>query len=345
MSNEPFGKETLSQPISQENQLRNFSNQRRCARDLVLKRANLRRICLPGLRADGLDLEEADLRESGLSRANWTACILRDARLEAADFTEAVLRLCDLDHARADNAVFARARVENSTARGALFDGANLTGAVLTDTDFSRASFRGAILENISASGTDFRGADFRGARLRNAVLIDADLRGADLTNADLEGVDLSGADLRGVVGDNPALRQDDSAWGALPLEMRRLTETMTPIVIEVLRTAGRRGVIDPATAQRLVEEASRQRSLSPRNASSTDTLEAVSQVLDELGDNVLPTLISALQQPNDSEPPAEVKAMILRLQQTFGLDETASVEDALERLVHGSKRSSRQTS
>lgn len=318
------------------NVLRELLEHRRTARDLVLKAANLRGLHLAGLRADGLDLEEADLRESSLTQVKWKGCILRDARLDAADFTDATLRLCDLDQVRATGATFVRTRLENSTARGARFDGADLTAAVLTDTDFSRASFRGAILKDVSASGVAFRGADLRGARLRDAVLVDSDLRGADLTDADLQGADLRGADLRGVVGDRAVLPKDETGSTAeLPVELKALSETMTPIVLEVLRTAGRRGAIDPATAKRLVEEATRHRGASPRNAPSQDTLNAVSRVLDELGDDVLPALIGALRQPNDSEPPPEVKAMILRLRQELSLDETASAEDVLLQFIH----------
>lgn len=311
-----------------------FAESRRTARNLVLDRANLRGAQLARLRADGLDLEEADLRESSLTGVKWRSCILRDARLDSADFTDAVLRMCDLDQARAAHATFVRARLENSTARGARFDGADLTGAVLTDTDFSRASLQGANLEGVSASGTDFRGADLRGARLRDAVLVDSDLRGADLTGADLQGADLRGADLRGVVGDDPALQKEEGWKGELPPEMRNLAEIMAPLVIEVLRTAGERGVMDPETAERLIEEAARHQGTSPENTPSPETVKAVSRVLDELGDDVLPALIRALRQPNEGEPPPEVKTMILRLREELALEETATAEDVLLRLT-----------
>lgn len=317
-------------------QLRNLVNSQRTARDLVLAGADLRGIQLSGLRADGLDLEDADLRESTLVDVKWKGCILRDARLDGADFTGAVLRLCDFDQARVTNAIFVQTCLENSTARGARFDGTDLTEAVLTDTDFSRASLRGANLTGVSASGADFRGADLRGARLQNADLGDTDLRGADLTDADLRGADLSGADLRGAVGDDPALQKEESRWGELPPEMRKLSETMTPIVLEVLQTAGQRGDIDPETAERLIEDAARYQGASPRNAPSPDTLKAVSQVLDGLGDDVLPALLGALRQPKGSEPPPEVKAVILRLRDELSLDETATAEDVLSRLING---------
>jgi uncharacterized protein YjbI with pentapeptide repeats len=307
------------------------------ARDFILKGADLRGRDLAGLRADGLDLEDADLRESSLTGSKWKGCILRDARLDSADLSGAVLRVCDLDQARLSNAILVRTRLENSTARGSRFNGADLTGATLIDTDFSRASLRGAKLTGVSASGAIFRGADLSGANLRDAILTDADLRGADLTNADLQGADLSGADLRGVLGDHPALQRTDDPWGDLPPEIRDLSETMTPVVIEVLRTAGRRGAIDAKTTEHLMAQTARHQRTSPGNALSPDTLAAVSQILDELGENVLPALVGALQQPTGEEPPPEVQALILRLRDVFGLDETATAEDVLARLIHGS--------
>jgi hypothetical protein len=64
--------------------------------------------------------------------------------------------------------------------------------------------------------------------------------------------------------------------------------------------------------------------------------MNAVSRVLDKMGNDTLPVLIAALRQPNDSEPPPEVKAMILRLREELSLDETASVEDILQGLRRG---------
>lgn len=322
--------------------LRELRDQRRAARDLVLKGAKLSGIDLARLRADGLDLRDSDLREAKLAEVRWKGCILRDTCLEAVDFREAILRLCDLDDARANNALLMRAHLENSTARGARFDGADLTSAVLTDTDFSRASLRGAILHGVSASGVNLRGADLRGARLRGAVLVDADLRGADLTEADLEGADLRGADLRGVIGGHAALpKEEGEAKPELPEELRALSAAMTPIVLEVLRAGGRRGVIPPEVLQQLLEEASRHRPSAPPDVLGEGTLKAVSSALDELGPDAFPKLLSALQQPNGGEPPAEVAAMIRRLGQELSLDDSATAEDLLQRLMRGQGRSS----
>jgi len=268
-----------------------------------------------------------------------TSCTLRDARLERADVTGAAIRDCDLDQARVNEASLVKTRLENCSARGSRFDRADLYSAVLTDTDFSRASFRDANLEGVSASGASFRGADLRGTRLCYADLGDTDLRGADLTGADLTGANLRGADLRGVVGDHPALIVDHGTWGQLPTEVRSLTETMAPIVREVLRTAGERGVLDEATVERLMAEAAKYEGEPSPNAPNPDTLKAVTRVLKELGGDTLPTLFRALQQPDGSEPPAAVQAMILRLRDEFGLDAMASAEDVLSRLLNRTRR------
>jgi uncharacterized protein YjbI with pentapeptide repeats len=297
--------------------LREYLEQRRTARNLSLPDSDLHGTSLAGLRADTLDLSDSDLRESSLTGVRWTNCTLRDAKLESADFNDAVLRMCDLSDARAANAVFTRARLENSTARGARFDSADFTDAILTDTDFSRATFRSANLRNVRASGVDLRGADLTEAILAGANLTDADLRGADLTSADLTGTELHGADLRGAIGYTADALRD-------------LSETVAPIIGEVLRTAGQRGVIDMSVATRLMEQAC---AGSPANALSPEALNAVTAALSGAAD-LLPRLLAALQQPRESEPPPEVEALIQQVSQALGLEPSVTAEDVLDQLV-----------
>ena len=318
-------------------QLRDLVRNRQTARTLDLKHADLRGVQLGGLRADGLDLREADLRASCLTRITWRGCTLHDAALDAADFSDAVLRMCDFDDVRAPHAKFIRARLENSTARGARLDAADFSSAVLTDTDLSRASLRGARLDGVSATGVDLRGSDLRGASLRNALLTDADLRGADLTGADLHDANLHGADLRGAAGLDAARLPASAAADASPA-VQDLAETMAPIVAEVLRTAGRSGAIGPDTAQRLIDEAARHQTAPPQHAPSPETLTAVSRVIAELGDGVLPVLAGALRQPDQAEPPKEVQDVIRRLREALSMDEDATTEDLLHRLTRGAR-------
>jgi uncharacterized protein YjbI with pentapeptide repeats len=283
---------------------------------------------------DNVDLSDADLREAELDGAKWTHSKIRGAMLDAVQLNKAVMRLCNLDNASLTKACLQCARIEDCAARGAQFDGVDMNRAVLTDTDFSRATFVSASLENISASGACFRGADLRDANLRNADLSDTDLRGADFTGADLEGAVLTGADLRGVVGDHPALLGGHGPASILPPELQALTETMAPIIGEVFRTAGEKGAIDHATAERLMAEAAAYGGDTSRNAPSPEALTAVTRVLEGLGDEVLPALFGALQQSKGSEPPAAIKNMILRLRDALGLEETATAEDVLARLL-----------
>ncbi len=321
------------QPAPGEVLLRLLEN-RRSARDLVLEGADLRGIQLARLRADGLVLEGADLRDAGLSMVRWRGVVLRDARLDHADLSDANLLMCDLDQARASAAKFVRARFENSTARGARLEGADFTGASLTDSDLSRASLRGAKLVGISAEGLDLRGADLRGANLRDAVLTDADLRGADLSDAELEGADFGGADVSGAIGlSSPQVGAHESTKLDLPSELTPLAEAMTPLVLELLRTAGRKGYIDEHAAQRLLDDVARLPTRSTAHALHPRTFEAVTRTIEALGDDILPSLLDALQRPNEAGPPPEVMDMIGRLGRELSLDD-ASPEAILERLT-----------
>lgn len=313
---------------------------RRTARDLILKMMDLRGARLDGLRADSVDLSETDLGAAALRGIHWTGCVLRAARLDGCDLSHAVLRLCDLDGAHALDAIATGARLENCSARGASLDRMDMAGALLTDTDFSRASLRSALLTGVEASGANFRGADLRGARLAGASLIDADLRGADLTGADLGGTDLRGADLRGATGVDAVASPEDGKTDAMTHEVGVLAGTMTPIIIEALRTAGQRGLMDDATLTRLNQQAAvLQRHASPGHTLPPDmpdagTMKAVAAVLDQLGGDAIPSLLSALAKPGQDGPPPEAVALIRRLCSELSLAEGATAEDLLRRLT-----------
>lgn len=312
--------------------LKEFLNHHQTVHRLVLKSMNLRGLELPGLRADGLNLEEADLRESSLTQVKWKGCILRDARLDAANFTDAVLRLCDLDQARAIDTKWVRTRLENSTARGSCFDRADFTDAVLTDTDFSRASLRNANLTGVSASGTNFRGADLYAVSLQNADLTAADLRGADLTEANLKGANLDGADLRGAIGVDRLV--GEPVLETLPEELNPLIGTVTPLVDEILRSAGQNRLLDPEVTEQLKMQMAAIQSAYPSRSVHPDTLEAVSEVIGSLSDDAFPTLLVALSQPGNGEPPPAVQDLIRRLGQTLALGDNASPDEVLAKLA-----------
>lgn len=276
--------------------------QRRTARGLVLQEADLRAAQLAGLRADGIDLRGSDLRDAVLEGVRWEGCNLSETRLGGANFSGAVLRVCGLDHARAAGVRFVRASLENSTAQGAVLDNADFRGAILTDTDFSRASLRGANFEGASASGASFHGADLRGANLRDA--------------------DLTGADFEGAIGVEMAPSMDE------------LAGLMAPIVIEALRTGGRTGAIPPETAGRLAAQASALTPVAtPESTPNPETRLAVSRLVAEYGAN-FQLLLAAMNQKESGDPPAEVRAFLLRLREVLRLDENANMEDVLRALA-----------
>ncbi len=307
---------------------------RRPVRDRAMTGADLHGQCLDQLRARSVDLTGANLRQTSLLGSRWTACALDQAHLESARFGQAVLRLCTLDGVHAAHASFAHARLENSHAIGACLDHADFSGAVLTDSDFSRASLRKANLEGISASGVNFRGADLSGAILCHAVLTDADLRGSDFTGADLTGADLAGADLRGAVGIATPEPPD-----ALPGQWQALSDTVAPLVGELLRCGADKGLITPQALDAIAQQVAGLRPpCSPGHAPSPATLQAVARTLDHFGDDLLPKLVQALRQPNDAAPSAEVVAMIRQLSRELALDESASTDEVVDALLDRSQ-------
>ena len=134
-------------------------------------------VYVPRLRAEGLDLRGADLRDAYLSGADLRGANLRDADLRGAYLRDAYLSGADL---------------------GAYLNGADLRGADLRDADLRGADLRAAYLPDADLRGANLRGADLRDAYLRDAYLSGADLSGADLSGADLCAAYLPDADLRG---------------------------------------------------------------------------------------------------------------------------------------------------
>jgi hypothetical protein len=107
---------------------------------------------------------------------------------------------------------------------------------------------------------------------------------------------------------------------------------TMTPIVAEILQTAGRRGSIDATTATRLLETLPSVTGSRPSLA--PETMTAVSRILADLDTSKLPRLIAALQQQS-GEPPADVKDLIGRLATELRVPDGGTVDDILAHLVH----------
>lgn len=72
--------------------LQPFLADQRTVRSMIFKGGNFKGLDLAGLRADGISLEDADMRESCLKEVKWTACNLRDAGLDHVDAVSAVIR-------------------------------------------------------------------------------------------------------------------------------------------------------------------------------------------------------------------------------------------------------------
>ena len=123
-----------------------------------------------------IDLEEADLRNTNLIKANLSRAILINANL-----TGAILRNTTLGEA---NLSFANLHY------------ADLRNADLRSTTLINATLNGAIL-----SFADLNGANLRNATLSFAIFSFADLTGADLNEATIGGTTFGDQDLREIKG------------------------------------------------------------------------------------------------------------------------------------------------
>lgn len=156
-----------------------------------------------GLRFDGLDLSDAELRGARLEQCSFVGTRLLRANLFGADLRYADMRDSDLSHA---------------DLRGAMLRGANLENAILVEVDARSGDLvrrlRGGALQRINADAevglpsANMRGVDMTSAKvssqtlratdLTNAILRKANLSGADLSYCTLRGVQLDGADMTG---------------------------------------------------------------------------------------------------------------------------------------------------
>ena len=127
---------------------------------------------------DNSDLRETDLTKANLTNAVLTDADLRNAKLYKADLTNAVLTDADL--------------------RNAKLYKADLTNAILTGAKFHYADLPNAILVNAILIGTKLIEANLFKANLSNANLENANLTKADLCEAILDNANLTSADLTG---------------------------------------------------------------------------------------------------------------------------------------------------
>lgn len=291
----------------------------------------LRSVDLAGLRADGLILRDVDLRGATLREVEWLNCTLRDVRMDGSNGRGAVVRLCNFQRVHAAESDWSGAKLEDCDAQGLVLDGATLQGASLMETDLTRASLRGADLRDVDASGAVLRGADLQNADLRGASFQDADLRGADLRGAKLDDADLDGADLRGALLDGEdAEAEEESAEDpdAMPLPFGDMLGAVTPLVVDILRRGNQRGVIEPATLERLLGE------IGNMGADPTVPLDGpLLQVLTRVSTTGVGPLLASLRERGD-QPPPDVANLIKTLMGDAKLGAEATAEDLVVHLL-----------
>ncbi|WP_413161767.1 pentapeptide repeat-containing protein [Capilliphycus salinus ALCB114379] len=124
-------------------------------------------------RVTGLDLGEADLRESNLWKADLSTANLINADLWGADLREANLSGADLWGVNLGEADLSQANLE----------GADLWRANLGGADLSYANFTQANLTEANLRGTQILGTNFEGSTLTAACIEDWDLNSATNLN------------------------------------------------------------------------------------------------------------------------------------------------------------------
>jgi uncharacterized protein YjbI with pentapeptide repeats len=133
-----------------------------------------------GLKLDGIDLSDANLKQAFVRKVSLRGAVLRRAKL--------------------DNAYLRAARLDGADLSRASLAGANLRHAVLRD-----AKLPGAYLRRIDLSYCDLTGADLTRAVLEYGRMVDCTIEGAVLTEARVYGV--SAWNLEGTPKDQSKLR------------------------------------------------------------------------------------------------------------------------------------------
>ena len=127
-----------------------------------------------GQQFQGIELQDADLKQISLPNINLEGSILRGANLHEANLSYALLRKAELQQANLSQATLTGADLQYTNLEKCLLSGANLCGANLS---YSHVS-----------THADLSGAILREALLRCAIFKHSNLSEADLTKADLSG-------------------------------------------------------------------------------------------------------------------------------------------------------------
>ncbi|MBW2528119.1 MAG: DUF2169 domain-containing protein [Deltaproteobacteria bacterium] len=172
--------------------------------ELMLLRADLRRVTLTGAQLTRAmlvecDLTKVDLAGCDLSGAQLIRCkadevcfvsaklvgamVVHESSLVGADFVGA-----DATRANFYKTPLTRARLDEGT-----FDGANLSKCDLRGAKLGRIRARESLLMRTNLEGADAQGADLLGSIAQKAILRATDLRGSNLARADISLAQIDG--------------------------------------------------------------------------------------------------------------------------------------------------------
>jgi len=114
---------------------------------------------------EGINLQQAKLRQANLGWARLKRADLRFADLEGANLEQAVLNGARLQGAKLAGARLRRARLKGADLRKASLRGADLTWAELPEADLGGADLDSADLNRANLAAANARGADFQKAK------------------------------------------------------------------------------------------------------------------------------------------------------------------------------------
>lgn len=217
-------------------------------RDMTVRSAALGGAALFGLRADTLNLPDADLRDAAFEGARLTDCGFTGAQVDETTFDRAQLWQCDLRRCQGRRARFRHARIGAGFFQGAVLPAADFEEAVIEDVrfdgaDLSHARFTGAALDSVRFTDAELGGADFRGARLTRVDFSGARLAGA-LFDAGVDPRMLTAADP--VTDPRPPDPTADVSSGAASVNLAR---ALTTLIATALAPEDRAVVADGLTA------------------------------------------------------------------------------------------------
>ena len=134
-----------------------------------------------------LKLNNADLNQVHLFRADLKNVYLRETEMQNAELVRSNLFRANLQRARLQQSNLSGAVLVRANLREAFMQGTNLREAVLRDADFRRANLSQVDLTEADLKDTDLRRTNLRGANFTDAVLINTDLQDAQISMEHLQ--------------------------------------------------------------------------------------------------------------------------------------------------------------